>query len=1421
MDKESFYAHLRREIEVDYGRKRDRYTYLFKDLHSDVMDTFAELLQNADDCGSSEFGIEVSESGLLVWNNGRVFSDDDVRGVCGIGQTTKEAEPVVGLFGLGFKTVFAWTTEPHIASGEHSLVIRDYLDPWPAQDVPTSVSKLAQDGKTVFWLPYRQELKAARLQTRIARHIEQLSITLLFLSHVTDLTLHMKGHTWQASRQSHQCSSRLENARLTTGSGDTQWLVWSKWGTPPPRAVGTLPGRFAERFSKRQRVSLAFRLDSRGKNLVRETSGRAIYAYLPTHETAASLGFLVQAPFSTSLSRELLDWQKPWNRWLVRLLAGLANDIPSSLREARPDLVSSFLGVLPVEDDGPYPEALKPITGSLWTAVRDDTGMVPSASGDFVAPAHARIPGAGIRELISAETLQLMQGCPVDWVSPSMMEGRRRHALQAIGVKEFGVDDLLAGLRQLCDRWPEWLSRQSPEWLVGLYRYLARARANRAAVDGIAMVRTNRGMSRPDQPVFLPLDEELKAEFEEALPFLAFLDDSICERLHEEARTFLEQVVGVAELTAVNFAKTYVRQRFRAPADLPAQECVAVIRTLFDCYRRQSDAIFLKALRSLSDCPCLLVAEEGGEEGGHRLASPSECYLGEEYTRDASLQIYFIELQPTMVSPVYLRGNETPEDLAAWTTFLETLGASAVPRFVHIQAYEYEERFRRVLAECRVLPEKSTRLALLDDITLDGLQAALDRARQDPAAASSIASLVSQVYRTSRAQDREGRYEWHYYSWQAKGFPAEWVRLLRTTPWIMASDGSRHVPSSLWHPDLKSVYGPDIPYLSPGIAKYAEPEFWRWLGVNVDANCDSILKKLTELRDADHANPLKDATSLYELLDTHTADDPEISAQLSSKALILTRTGDVCSWVSPGDTWWEAPDGFPPGLASLYPNTLRDFFLRQGVPEYPMPVQLVSWLLRLTDAESSQLEALEPTIVDVYLRLLDAWRKGVLPEAEELHNKRIWLGKKGSQYRLCESHELVWVDRVSGSPESASGLWVWASRGTEELATLLNLPKLSEGRLVPYPGGEQELLREATAELRKMVPLINWFIGPEGLQVVAEVHVRAAQTLSAMLHVGETAVGPKPISCCSDGRAVWVSTERKDWIGDAIGEALELYSGAHNLREFTKDLWQASKESREQRTLLWSNRLGRFAGDLLTSLAEPDPTARSEVPSSQTGLPEPVGLLSKPHAERAEAPVESLPDQSSTATGTAGGRGSRASGLLPSPGRRRTWRLQRGGWKIGVRRTIEARSATNATAASRKLEIARVGLEAVLDYEIRAGRTPEEMEPNHPGYDVVSRDSTGKIARYIEVKTTEGTWEGDHEVPLTPTQLRIAQELGSSYWLYVVEVRTSSETPTITCIADLAGKAMLFAFGAEWRAAAEETAVCAENPFHGEYRGLP
>ena len=121
-------------IREEHIRGYGEYTHhldLLGRLYADPTHFIFELLQNAEDAGATRVKFSLFGDRLEVLNDGRLFSDADVRGICAIGKGTKSDDLTqIGKFGIGFKSVYAHTARPQVHSGDEHFGIEHYVRPF-------------------------------------------------------------------------------------------------------------------------------------------------------------------------------------------------------------------------------------------------------------------------------------------------------------------------------------------------------------------------------------------------------------------------------------------------------------------------------------------------------------------------------------------------------------------------------------------------------------------------------------------------------------------------------------------------------------------------------------------------------------------------------------------------------------------------------------------------------------------------------------------------------------------------------------------------------------------------------------------------------------------------------------------------------------------------------------------------------------------------------------------------------------------------------------------------------------------------------------------------------------------------------------------------------------------------------------------
>ncbi len=469
-------------------------------LYSERTHFIFEILQNAEDAGASEVTFELFEDRLEVRHDGRAFTDTDVRGICGVGKGTKADDLTkIGKFGIGFKSVYAYTRSPQVhSSGEH-FRIESYVR-------PTAVEPITQaDRETVFILPFDCASPAPTAAVEeIASALNKLELrTLLFLRNIERIRVQgvaTADAVFERTTTSATPTRRRVNLRKTVAAGieDDEWLVWY-------RSLDTLG--YGD-----QRVEIAFlvRSDDEGSRLI-GLSKSPLAVFFPT-EVGTSLGFLIQGPYRTTPARDNVPHHDATNRALVFETAALLQHVLLDVRDSAL-LTVDVLEAMPLDEAQFQPESMfRP----LYEAVRDvllADALVPLAEGGFGQCATLRLArGAGLRELISPTLLGELHGedRPLSFASDSITEIRTprlwRYLRQDLAVAEVTPEWVVARLSA------DVLVRQPDAWIVRLYAFLHQLpglwRESRTRWDTPGPVRAKPVIRLEDGNQVVPFDDK-------------------------------------------------------------------------------------------------------------------------------------------------------------------------------------------------------------------------------------------------------------------------------------------------------------------------------------------------------------------------------------------------------------------------------------------------------------------------------------------------------------------------------------------------------------------------------------------------------------------------------------------------------------------------------------------------------------------------------------------------------------------------------------------------------------------------------------------------------------------------------------------------------------------------------------------------
>ena len=477
----SNYEHIRRDNIRKYGEETRHLAFLGR-LYSDRTHFVYELLQNAEDAEATQVLISLHEDRLEFLHNGMNFNEADVRGICGVGEGTKPEDLTkIGKFGIGFKSVYAYTASPGIHCGNEHFRIEHYVRPHGIRFVDVS-----NPWTTKFVLPFNtSHVSLDTAFAEIAERLASLNVrTLLFLRNISEIGWETDGG--DSGIYLRDVSQRGTSRQITVigqKKGDDikdeeeSWLVFEK-------AV-IAPGG-----SQINPVQIAYKLElvEVGKNKMEEVivplHTSPLFVFFTT-EKDTRLGFLAQGPYKTTPARDNIPKDDNWNSHLVEETGQLVVD---SLRQLKSMglLTVQVLEAMPILEEDFHPKSMfRPIFDSVAMALTEEE-LLPAETGGFLSARRALIGrGAEIRSLLSAKqlvelskkeaALGISSGPELQWLSGAITQERtpvlRKYLINQLEIEEITPDSFARRISS------DFFVKQEDTWLVDFYRFLLKQEA--------------------------------------------------------------------------------------------------------------------------------------------------------------------------------------------------------------------------------------------------------------------------------------------------------------------------------------------------------------------------------------------------------------------------------------------------------------------------------------------------------------------------------------------------------------------------------------------------------------------------------------------------------------------------------------------------------------------------------------------------------------------------------------------------------------------------------------------------------------------------------------------------------------------------------------------------------------------------------
>ncbi|CAL4892313.1 unnamed protein product [Urochloa decumbens] len=398
-------------------------TYLSEELYSKDVHFLMELIQNAED---NEYPLDVSpelefvmtkkditatgaESTLLLFNNERGFSAANIESICRIGRSTKKGNRHLGYIGekgIGFKSVFLVSSQPHIFSNGYQIkfnekpsadcdigyIVPEWVDGKPSiDDITTLYGHSRTLPTTIIILPLKTDKILAVKKELSSTHPE----ILLFLSKIRQLSVREMNDDPKASKISQiSISSEVDYRMRKDIDAESYTLHLAMQENSKGQNEECTYYMWKQKFAVKPECKIQKRVEvdewvvtlafPQGQRLSKGAQSPGVYAFLPT-EMVTNFPFIIQSDFVLASSRESILFDSQWNR-------GILDCVPSAF-------VNAFGTILKSSSDAPL-FALPPIfrflpiqasSISLFDAIRQS--IKTKVKAEDIMPCESCITG--------------------------------------------------------------------------------------------------------------------------------------------------------------------------------------------------------------------------------------------------------------------------------------------------------------------------------------------------------------------------------------------------------------------------------------------------------------------------------------------------------------------------------------------------------------------------------------------------------------------------------------------------------------------------------------------------------------------------------------------------------------------------------------------------------------------------------------------------------------------------------------------------------------------------------------------------------------------------------------------------------------------------------------------------------------------
>ncbi|AGB50726.1 molecular chaperone of HSP90 family (plasmid) [Methanomethylovorans hollandica DSM 15978] len=626
-----------------YGTAVNEYgPTLLTELYSEKTHFIYELLQNAEDAYErlnkedtriKSVHFELYNDRLEIRHNGIPFDEEDIKGICRLASGTKKQDiSQIGKFGIGFKSVYAYTKSPEIYSGHYCFCIKNYVHPYSINQRNDIIK-----GQTLFVIPLNNDKinqKDSYLEIK-SKLIGLGARTLLFLKNIEEITWKIDGTYGKYYKKSNH-ETTYSRAILYSESNVSvisieNWLKFSR--------------TISNECNNKSSVEIAYLVqndENSKKEQIISADNTQLVVFFPT-DKKTGLSFLIQGNFQTTTSRDNI-FSNDWNKLLIEEIAILTAESLDRIKEMEL-LDVSFLQTLSIDINAlRYNSTFLPISKKIKEKFLGDNALLPTYNGGYVTAKQAILANSqSLRELLSSKQISdLLHRENLQWLDGTITKDKtpelRSYLITELSVPEIDPDKFAR------DFSVDFIEKQSDEWVKKFYIFLLDQKALWKKYYQKGPLLSKEIIRLDNNSHVIPFSEEGKpnayfpSEFRERFPTIK---DNIAN--DPKAKEFLEELElqkpdDIAEI--IDIILPFYKEDKNLPIDkeVHLQHIEWISKTILSSINSDRKRELLEILRTTP-----ILYAKNICTGEILLKKPLEIYLGEKYTGHRDIETFFEE----------------------------------------------------------------------------------------------------------------------------------------------------------------------------------------------------------------------------------------------------------------------------------------------------------------------------------------------------------------------------------------------------------------------------------------------------------------------------------------------------------------------------------------------------------------------------------------------------------------------------------------------------------------------------------------------------------------------------------------------------------------------------------------------------------